>query len=383
MFTPPPSPGPLPMDFGEKQPVQSHSSSRPVVPVESEKQRLGRRIKWAAIATPAILILIALSTRFITHPSGFDFLAGQDHPRLQAESLWRRSTEWHLQHKRQSASSVGSAAPSGSSVSNSPTTTLSPTSQPLPSVPSSPPVLPTPFPQPWDASMGQNFSSGSCFQFFTNMTNTLPFRACRPFSLLLQSSSAVVEAQKNLTLLNSIVWGTCQTTIPAEQCSANMAWFANQLKTACATDLLDRNANAVDALAGLQAYDVMRQAGCAADPNTNTYCYINAVHNSNPSDMYYYNIPIGISLPKSSVPTCSSCTRNLMSLYYDALNTQGAALLPELAKSYPDASVMTSKSCGASFSKSAQGSGALSSRTISIPLMSLLIIFSWILVTWS
>lgn len=356
MFTPPPSPGLPPTTYAaEKQPELTVPDDR--------KQRAGRRVKWAAIVIPAILVLITISTRYITHPSGFDLFTGAPGATVQG---------WHYQHelqRRQQSSapaSSGSASASASGSTSAPASSASSTGTPtsqspsVPSVPASPPVIPTPFPQPWDVSLGQNFSTTSCFQFFTNMTNTLPFRACRPFSLLQLSSTAFTQAQSNLTLLNSIVWGTCETTIPEDQCVANMSWFAQGLKSACAKDLEEGNANAVDALEGLQAYKLMRTAGCAVDPNTNTYCYINAVHNTNPSDVYYYNLPLGLSMPKTAVPTCSSCTRNLMSIFSEGL--QSGQELAALRRSYQAASEATSRSCGASFSK-APGNGARSSSS--------------------
>jgi hypothetical protein len=63
----------------------------------------------------------------------------------------------------------------------------------LPVIPTSTPVLPTPFPQPLDSSLTRNFTTSACYEFFLNMTNTLPFRSCRPFSLLLQSSSQFTQ----------------------------------------------------------------------------------------------------------------------------------------------------------------------------------------------
>lgn len=58
------------------------------------------------------------------------------------------------------------------------------------------------------------------------------------------------QTQTNLTLLNSVIWGTCNTPTPYEQCKSNMAWFATTIQTACSQELRDGNAMAVDALTG-------------------------------------------------------------------------------------------------------------------------------------
>jgi hypothetical protein len=38
-----------------------------------------------------------------------------------------------------------------------------------------------------------------------------------------------------------------------------------------------------------------------------------------PSDLYFYSLPLGLSLPNDTSPTCGSCTRSLLALYADAL----------------------------------------------------------------
>ena len=65
--------------------------------------------------------------------------------------------------------------------------------QPVPTIPATPPVLPTPFPQPLDQTLNQNYSTVSCQNFFTNMTQSPAFRSCRAFSLLSQSSNAFIQ----------------------------------------------------------------------------------------------------------------------------------------------------------------------------------------------
>jgi len=350
MFTPPPSPLPSPkLPLPPSDPL---TNEEPAPSPGNIKRRIGRRWKWTAVLGPLILVLITLSTRYITHPAVFDILDNVS-PVEWTPSDWSPHKR-HLDPRDLPSSSTGPSSSSQSSAT--PTATVAETAQPIPTVPTSS-TVPTPFPQPWDSNIQKNFSSTSCFNFFSNMTNTAPFRSCRPFSLLLQSSSALVEAQNNLTLLNSIIWGTCQTTTSFEQCSLNMGWFAQDLQVACAQDLSDRNANAVMALIGLQAYDLMYTAGCLSDPNTNTYCYLNAVHNSIPSDVYMYQLPLGLTFPKTATPTCSTCAKSLMAVYANGLqNATTGSHLSALATSYPGAAQLATKACGSSYAKSL-GSG--------------------------
>ena len=50
-------------------------------------------------------------------------------------------------------------------------------------------------------------------------------------SYLTPGYSAFKQAQSNITELNAIVWGTCNTNTPEDTCTANMQWFTDNLKT--------------------------------------------------------------------------------------------------------------------------------------------------------
>jgi hypothetical protein len=58
------------------------------------------------------------------------------------------------------------------------------------------------------------------------------------------------QAQSNLTLLNSVVWGTCNTNLTQDECSSDMAWFASTLQSVCSVDLNAGNVMAVQTLQG-------------------------------------------------------------------------------------------------------------------------------------
>ncbi|KAJ7634923.1 hypothetical protein FB45DRAFT_910260 [Roridomyces roridus] len=388
MFTPPPSPAPL-----EKEPCDVQPAP---VSQETLKRRIGRRTRWSVIVVPIALLLITASTRYLTHPAAFDIFS--EPPVLDWETLSTRTSDWatheaHLQPRDNSLSLQSSSAPAslpstltGSAASTGPSSVASelPTSaQIVPAIPASPPALPTPFPQPFDSQLSQNFSSLSCFNFFANMTNTAAFRSCRPFALLLQSSDAFINAQDDLDSLNSIVWGTCNTTTAEDQCSSNMAWFSATLATACSQDLAQGNSMAVQTQTALNAFDLMRNAGCLADPATNTYCYLDAVHNSNPSDTYFYSIPLGVSIPNNTIASCSACTKSLMTLYYDALSNQSlSSSLTGLHDSYESAAKIAVADCGTAYATLAttQAGSASPSRTLAPGLVILAFVLPLLLI---
>ncbi|KAJ7065044.1 hypothetical protein C8F01DRAFT_1129242 [Mycena amicta] len=372
MFTPPPSPGLPP------QPSDARlAPSSPLSP-ETLKRRIGRRTRWTVILVPLALTLITASTRYLTHPAAFDMFS--EVPTLNWETLSKGTNDW-TPHRRHApfdardniastaaslsatfASLAGSASATSSAADTTPTGP--PSQQTVPPVPDSP-TLPAPFPQPFDSDLSQNFSSLSCFNFFQNMTNTVPFRSCRAFSLLLQSSNAFISAQSDLATLNTLVWGTCNTDTDEDQCAVNMEWFSTSLASSCAIDLQDGNSMAVNTQIALDAYGVMRSAGCLIDPTTNTYCYLDAVHNSNPSDTYFYSLPLGVSIPNNTIASCSACTKSLMTLYYGALrNSSTAPGLSSLKATYPSAAKIAVADCGTAYATLATAqSGAPLLRT--------------------
>ncbi|KAJ6470614.1 hypothetical protein C8R47DRAFT_1148695 [Mycena vitilis] len=361
MFTPPPSPGPPPQDLKDGilgQPPVSAAATHPMSPT-SLKRRTARRTRWTVILVPLALVLITVSTRYLTHPAAFDMFS--EPSSADWETLSERASDW-TPHKRHPAaepllvSVASSASGTFASLTDSPapvsaapsvaSTGVPISDQTVPTIPTAPPTLPNPFPQPFGSDLSQNFSSTSCFTFFSNMTNTVAFRSCRPFSLLLQASDAFIEAQEDLQRLSNIVWGTCNTTIEDDECSANMAWFSSTLVSQCAIDLKDGNSMAVNTQIALNAFDLMRSAGCLVDPTTNTYCYVDAVRNSNPSDTYFYALPLGISMPNNTIASCSACTKSLMTMYYGAM---GNGSLGALHGSYPSAAKIAVSDCGTGY----------------------------------
>ncbi|KAF9450319.1 hypothetical protein P691DRAFT_810634 [Macrolepiota fuliginosa MF-IS2] len=140
-----------------------------------------------------------------------------------------------------------------------------------------------------------------------------------------------------------------------------MGWFASTLKTACADDLKDKNAMAVDTLTALNAYELMYNTACLSDPTTNTYCYIDAAASPNPADLYLYQLPFGTSVPPNTTGfTCSSCSKSILGSYAAALdNNTIAADLTGLKTAYGPSVQIVDAVCGNQFAKS----GAVNSAT--------------------
>ncbi|KAH9006532.1 hypothetical protein EDB86DRAFT_2874608 [Lactarius hatsudake] len=314
MFTPPPSPLPVPLEYPDGTLVSSPTSHQrehtSALAIQDRKRQTGWRTYIMAITLPLLLVLVTVSTRYFALPLFMDLAAPN----------WTSDPAHSLQRRQDGPNPVSAGVPPvefytlGYNVPYlwyarvyRPSLTLSP-------------VLPTPFPQPFDTTLANNFTTSSCESFFLNMTQSAPFRQCRPFSFLSQTSSAFLQAQSNLTALNIDIWGTCNTPVDVDQCTANMGWFASNLPVACSRDKSEQNQMVLQALA------------------------VGAASSSNPSDLYFYSLPYGTPLPNNTTPTCSTCTKSMMTLFGTV-----ARSVDGLKQTYSSAVDIASSKCGSSY----------------------------------
>ena len=179
MFTPPPSP---------LHPLEpSSDSSAPAVlpepsPDAALKHKTTSRVRWSTLAVPAVLLLITVTTRCISHPALLDSFSAFPHEPHDSSQFY----DWglHKEHPNPQHPVVPHAA--RANISPTPSVIA------VPTIPVNPP-LPTPFPQPFDTTLSNNFSTQACIDFYNNMTLSLPFRRCRPFGLLAAYSSQFIE----------------------------------------------------------------------------------------------------------------------------------------------------------------------------------------------
>ena len=118
-----------------------------------------------------------------------------------------------------------------------------------------------------------------------------------------------------------------------------------QLQENCGADFAMRNPLVLQAYNGFTAYQPSFHAGCLKDSDGN-YCYANAATNStSPTSGYIYYLPLGVSLPQGTNPTCSRCLRDTMSVFaaYASNSSQ------PLNAVYNDAAQQVDTSCGNRF----------------------------------
>ena len=204
MFTPPPSPLPRISAKG-KQPA-AHVERVVDQPSPKRHSYFSGRHFFRVFALVGIILATLCTTYLVqghytrnNHVPGIIIPWQNQHESSSSFGLELRLDKLHRRQQPSASALVVSRTTSASSSTSSsrrPTSTTPVSNQPVPTVPSSPPILPTPFPQAIDGSgIPQNFTSTSCATFFANMTATAPFRTCRPFSLLLATSSAFINVR--------------------------------------------------------------------------------------------------------------------------------------------------------------------------------------------
>jgi hypothetical protein len=131
-------------------------------------------------------------------------------------------------------------------------------------------------------------------------------------------------------------------------CTSLLQTLARNLTTTanCGADLEAQNPTVLQAYAGLLAYPVLYSASCLRNPSTSAYCFADAVTNSSsPTDPYVYYLPLNVSLPGGSQPTCSTCLQQTMAIF----ETASANKSQGIYSTYTSAAGQINSQCGPGF----------------------------------
>ena len=153
-------------------------------------------------------------------------------------------------------------------------------------------------------------------------------------------------ASKSYSSITHVLDSTCHVVLPA--CTSLMSSLAASLKdpSNCGTDLQRQNPVVQQAYSGLVAYPPLYQASCLRNPQTNHYCFADAVTNmSSPSDSYTYYLPLGMQLPSGSMLTCSSCLQQTMGIF----DAAAANRTQPVSAVYSQAAQLIDLGCGPAF----------------------------------
>ncbi|KAJ9615127.1 hypothetical protein H2200_001201 [Cladophialophora chaetospira] len=219
-------------------------------------------------------------------------------------------------------------------------------------------VVTTPIPTPFDTSIGSNFTSSTCPDFFSSFLGNSTFQSCVPVSLLLQNSNAFFRAQRSFTLLTQTLDAACNA--PLAICSPLLGDLAAQLidNKNCGQDYRQQNPLVMQAYAGLSAYEPVYRATCLRDEASKSYCFTEASTNStNPADFYPYYTAIGLNMPQTANPTCSQCLKDTMQIFAG----YAADAVQPLANTYLTCATQVDKTCGSNFVSTAVKVGSVAS----------------------
>lgn len=134
--------------------------------------------------------------------------------------------------------------------------------------------------------------------------------------------------------------------------------LAIQKDSNCGADFQLGNPQVTQAYTGFVAYAPSYRAGCMKDAQ-GAYCFSNAVMNASaPSSSYVYYLPLGVSLPGGTQPTCDACLQNTMRSFatYATNSTQ------PLSSDYSAAAEQVDMICGPTFAASTVAQTGAASR---------------------
>ncbi|KAI1431032.1 hypothetical protein GGR50DRAFT_681812 [Xylaria sp. CBS 124048] len=223
----------------------------------------------------------------------------------------------------------------------------------------------TPLPSPFDGALAANFSDQKCPDFINSFLSNGTFKACYPMSLLLQGSQSFFAAEKSRFDITQVLDTACGAQVGV--CTNYFTDLATRLivDDSCGKEFHEGNALVTQAYQGMEAYKTLFDATClhdADDPSSN-YCFTNAVTNpTTASDSYLYFLPLNMSLPTTSSPNCSACTRQTMQIYQAATANRKA----DIAFTYQDAAEHINSQCGNNFTNVSLAAVARSDGTLPV-----------------
>ncbi|KAL0931979.1 C6 transcription factor [Colletotrichum truncatum] len=241
-------------------------------------------------------------------------------------------------------------------------------------VPAATAEAPSPLPSPFDTSLAFNFTSNdgaSCPRFINELLTNQNFKKCYPLSMLLQGSRSFFEAEKKLLSIVRVLDATCGADV--DFCTKYLTGVAGNLTmdSNCGSDFDSGNPIVMQAYLGLKSYEMLYKATCLTDPETSMYCFANAVTNlTNPSNVYFYYLPLNLTLPSGATPTCGSCLKRTMEIYQTFTANRKLAI----SSKYVDASKQVNTICGPEFVSDIL-QAAVSMSVLSIPSWALTTVF--------
>lgn len=161
-----------------------------------------------------------------------------------------------------------------------------------------------------------------------------------------QTSTGFFQAAKQLVSIVRVLDATCAADV--NKCATFLTQAAKNLIDGanCKKEYDANQVQVTEAFNGLRAYQVLYAATCLQNPATQNYCFASAVTNvTNPSDIFFYSMPLGLPLPGGSTPTCGICTSQTMAIFHAATGDRSQ----KISSTYRDAARQVNTICGPGF----------------------------------
>lgn len=202
------------------------------------------------------------------------------------------------------------------------------------------------FPTAFDTNIGSNYTNPDCPKFIREFTKNTTFTDCLPMSMFLTNSDSFFKVSVSAPALSQILDASCD--VSQSSCTTAMTDLASQLTddSNCGEDFVNRQPVVRDAYEGLITYEPMYRATCLKNPDTHSYCYVDAATNtSNYEDSYIYLLALGYQFPAGSRPTCNRCLQATMEIFADTARVENQPLVD----TYLPAAQMINMGCGPGF----------------------------------
>ncbi|GLA53198.1 hypothetical protein AnigIFM63604_010288 [Aspergillus niger] len=202
------------------------------------------------------------------------------------------------------------------------------------------------FPTAFDTSLTNNFTTTTCATFFHNLLSNTTLTSCHAISLLLRDSTSFFHALTSAPTTSSILDTACASNLTT--CSTALTSLASQLlqSSTCLHDYNAGNQAVVSAYTDLITYAPIYRATCLQSPETNNYCFVDAVTNtSNSVDYDVYFVPYGSAIDAAPWPTCNECLQATLNVYKEYASVDGQPL----AGSYLPTARGVNGVCGSGF----------------------------------
>ncbi|EFR02977.1 hypothetical protein MGYG_05976 [Nannizzia gypsea CBS 118893] len=275
-----------------------------------------------------------------------------------------------IQHRRQRRDTPGhtTATPTTkASIILQPTHTGSPVKTSI--VVASPTATVGSIPSAFDTNRSENTTS-SCMSFFDSFLSNATFKNCIPVSVLLTTSSSFFQKTKSFSLITQTLDSACG--VDADKCTSLLTSYADTIgkKDVCGEDLAKGNPLVVAAKTGFLAYRAMRDATCLKDPDTNNFCFAEAITDPDmTANVYIYHLALGYSL-SAGRPKCGKCLPPTMKVLQKAAGNKQQPV----SEVYVTAANQVNVACGPNFVPASITSSTCSNfRSLPFSLISLLV----------